>query len=192
MPSDSPKSSRFHDLCGVADDACCEPATQIHFITVKNSGSPSENDRASLDQFLSLWAKFAEDLQQRRVACAVAAKILGRQYAISPNRTIDDNDRLLFEKLYAQWDADTANISNMTKVITHPAYYAIVALGERAIPFILKSLENGDGPWFVALEAIVPEKDRPILSDRGDARRMREAWLDWGRKNDYLEASHFC
>jgi hypothetical protein len=99
----------------------------------------------------------------------------------------DFEARQIFDRFYAEWNRDTATSSNMTRIITHPAYYSIIAMGKRALPYILKSLEDGGGPWFVALEAIVTDGSPVSSEHRNNARQMREDWLIWGRKHGYLE-----
>jgi hypothetical protein len=107
----------------------------------------------------------------------------------APGRIQEDEEaRRLFDKYYTEWNRDTAHISNLTKVLTHPAHFRIIALGKRVVPFILQSLENGEGPWLVALESIISDDSPVPLDHRNDARKMREDWLAWGRKHGYLES----
>jgi hypothetical protein len=45
-----------------------------------------------------------------------------------------------FHGLDAEWDADTAVLSNANKTMGHPAMRAIIALGEPVVPLILRKL----------------------------------------------------
>jgi len=91
----------------------------------------------------------------------------------------DVEARQLFERFYEDWKGDTLMSSNLTAILTHPAYYKIIAMGKRALPFIFESLANGTGPWFVALEAIVIDNP-PIYPEHAhDNRLVRKDWLEW-------------
>ena len=62
----------------------------------------------------------------------------------------------------------------------HPAFLRIVALGEVAIPFILRDIEHEPDWIVIALRKIVP--DGPELSDvAGRIGPICERWLDWAR-----------
>ena len=85
-----------------------------------------------------------------------------------------------FGRLAAVWKADTRFLSNVTRKAMHPAYQAVIGMGESAIPLILRDLaENGPNDWFWALSAITEEN--PITGEiAGNMRAMTEAWLTWG------------
>src|SRR5713101_1854486 len=87
----------------------------------------------------------------------------------------------LFQQLASQWRKERGATSSITRMATSPAYQRIVGLGEKAIPLILRQLENeGDDPdhWFWALQAITGENPIPENA-RGDMPEMARAWLDW-------------
>lgn len=91
----------------------------------------------------------------------------------------------LFDQFLAEWTRDTAVTSDAVAILTHPAYYRIIALGRQVLPLIFKDLASGGGPWFVALEAITLEN--PVQPEHAhDARLMRRDWLDWGRTHGYF------
>jgi hypothetical protein len=101
----------------------------------------------------------------------------------------DEESRGLFNKLYLQWRRDTAVTSNITTIITHPAYYKIIAMGESALPYVFESLANGGGPWLVALEAMTSRIDTPLNRPGWvglNGRQLTEAWLNWGREHGFL------
>lgn len=69
----------------------------------------------------------------------------------------------------------------------HPSYLAIIGLGKEALPFILKDLQRETNHWFTALRAISKVESSPVRSeDAGNLKKMREAWLKWGKDNGYL------
>src|SRR5437764_394319 len=87
-----------------------------------------------------------------------------------------------FKALADRWSAETQHLSNVTKIITHDAYLQIIGLGIQAVPYILRDLEHGGGPWFVALHAITHED--PVREEHeSDYELMKRDWLDWGKQN---------
>ena len=88
-----------------------------------------------------------------------------------------------FENLAQKWLNETAHLSSIHMISQHPAYQEIIAMGEPAIPFIIKRLQINPGHWFVALYQITGE-------DGGSpAQTFNEAvknWLEWGKTKGYL------
>lgn len=73
-------------------------------------------------------------------------------------------------------------------MVEHPAYQAIIGLGEPAVPLVLKELEQQPDRWFAALRAITGAN--PVREeDCGDVTRMAESWIEWGRANGYASAA---
>lgn len=91
-----------------------------------------------------------------------------------------------FHRLTSQWKQETAPQSTISKVSMHPAYQRIIAMGERAIPLILRDLQKRPHHWFWALSAITNESPIPPES-RGNMRAMTEAWIKWGKARRYIE-----
>jgi transposase-like protein len=91
-----------------------------------------------------------------------------------------------FGVLAGQWKKETRFVSNVTTKAMHVAYQKIIGMGQVAVPFILKDLqENGPDDWFWALYVITDVN--PITEHiTGDMRAMAEAWLAWGKKAGYL------
>ena len=92
-----------------------------------------------------------------------------------------------FQQLVSRWSEDTSFMSSMSDMVAHPAYLEIIEMGERAVPLLLLELKNRSGHWFSALSTITGENPIPAES-RGRFEEMSEAWLDWGRRNGYLDA----
>ena len=89
-----------------------------------------------------------------------------------------------FQRLAAQWRAQTAFAPSVLQMATHPAYQQIIGMGPSAIPHILRELKVRPEHWFWALRAITGEN--PVDErDRGDLKKMRLAWLKWGLRNGY-------
>ncbi len=86
-----------------------------------------------------------------------------------------------FRKLEEKWKADTQYLSDPARIIGHPAFQAIIALGDAVVPLLLRDLESQPSLWVWALPDITGEN--PIAaSDQGNIRKMGEAWLQWGRE----------
>ncbi len=72
----------------------------------------------------------------------------------------------------------------MERLAAHPAYQKIIAMGARAVPYILRELQQRPAQWFWALREIT--KDDPVSDkDRGNLARSAAAWLKWGKENGY-------
>lgn len=92
-----------------------------------------------------------------------------------------------FRRLVDLWRDETFFSSSVTNNLYHPAYLKIMAMGERVLPLILRELEDRGGQWFMALRHIVDEREYPDKpNDIGKPKELKEAWLEWGRQNNYL------
>jgi hypothetical protein len=87
-------------------------------------------------------------------------------------------------RLEAAWEAETQFLSDPRPIIEHPAFQAIIALGEQVVPFLLRDLERCPHLWVWALPRITGAN--PVApADGGNIRAMTEAWLRWGREKGY-------
>ena len=103
--------------------------------------------------------------------------------ATSQFRRNDKDSEDQFHALVEEWRVATFLVSSLTFKLTHPAYYRILALGERVIPLILRELEQAPDHWFVALTALTGED--PTMP-KGTFKQSVEAWLKWGRQHNLL------
>lgn len=85
-----------------------------------------------------------------------------------------------FLKLAEQWHWETDFYSMSWQILDHPAYREITAMGEVALPWILRDLEQTGGHWFEALRTITGQ-DPASDARPGRIGQIREAWLEWGR-----------
>jgi|GEM_PF-1981092 len=97
---------------------------------------------------------------------------------VQPLADIDDQ----FTELTREWKRETLISSSATEMALNPHYQRIIGLGNRVIPLILKELERELDHWFWALTAITGENPIPA-EHAGDLERMRDDWLEYGRKN---------
>ena len=92
-----------------------------------------------------------------------------------------------FLRLSDEWKRDTGHLSLISQIAAHPSYQAIIAMGEPAIPLILRDLEAEPNHWFSALSAIAGEGPDIPLPERGDMRAISKAWLKWGKSKQFIE-----
>src|ERR1051326_6610570 len=89
-----------------------------------------------------------------------------------------------FRQLEAVWEADTMYLSDVQRIIEHPAIQEIIRLGEPVIPLMLRDLEHEPREWVWALPRITGVN--PVASaDAGNFCKTSEAWLRWGREQGY-------
>ena len=90
-----------------------------------------------------------------------------------------------FQRLLETWDRETRFQSSTARIIEHPAYQEIIALGAPAIPLLLRTLEStGNGHLGPALAAITGAS--PVLPEhRGKIGEIARDWVRWGRESGY-------
>ena len=91
-----------------------------------------------------------------------------------------------FNRLKNNWKIETAFISDYNKIINNPSYLSIIRLGKNIIPLILKELRDNDGLWFYALEQLTNKKVA-LDTINPTYQELKQAWLDWGVKNNYIK-----
>lgn len=98
-------------------------------------------------------------------------------------------------KLAKQADKATAHHSLITSMPKTAACQAIVALGPRIIPLLLKDLVRDKDPhWRMAIiRALAEQHGLPeiIIPDKakGKVSKMAEIFILWGSKNGFLRSS---
>jgi hypothetical protein len=121
-------------------------------------------------------------------SCSWSAKLAGvytASYSVS-HMVLTDEDWVTFQRLVAQWHVERGTVSSPVYMAMCASYQRIMGMGpKRAIPLILKQLElEGDDPdhWFWALHHLTnADPVHPV--DRGNMKKMRDAWIRWGRDN---------
>jgi hypothetical protein len=100
----------------------------------------------------------------------------------------DSNENLesMFATLAEQWRQETAMFSSISKKVKHPAYQKIIAMGDDAVPLILREMRARPAHWFNALKSITgtsPAGEREGFNvDQATA-----AWLKWGKQRGLLD-----
>lgn len=115
----------------------------------------------------------------------VFSKGVGRR-RVAPATKQKETTAEKFQRLRAQWRAETVFLSSTTERISHPAYLAIVAMGEGVVPLLLQDLSQRPAHWGPALSAITGARPAPP-SQAGDIRAITNAWLRWGLEHGYLK-----
>jgi hypothetical protein len=88
-----------------------------------------------------------------------------------------------FRILVENWRKERGITSSATKMTICPSYQRIIGMGGRAVPLILREMENeGDDPdhWFWALEMITGADPVPVEA-YGNTVQMAQAWLSWAK-----------
>ena len=88
-----------------------------------------------------------------------------------------------FQSRCQKWKHDTKAISSVSEIVMHPEYQWIMAKGERALPLILRDLQQNGGAWFHALYYIHGRDEAAGAKTVGDA---TAAWIEWGYKNNHI------
>ena len=90
-----------------------------------------------------------------------------------------------FAELVTEWRKETGGLSSPRAITGHHAYKQIVAMGVPVLPLIFEELQKNGGWWYPALRALTGENPVPKEA-KGKPPLSRKAWLEWGRRNDYL------
>ena len=96
----------------------------------------------------------------------------------------EDGMETQFRELVDQWQEETGMLSSTSKKAIHPAYQEIIGMGEKAIPMILRELEERPSHWFFALQSMTGENPVPPEA-AGHVGKGADAWIKWGREKGY-------
>ena len=91
-----------------------------------------------------------------------------------------------FRRLADLWRKETGMSSSLSKKLQHPAYRQIIGMGHKALPWILRDLQDHPGAWFEALRTIAKQSPVPP-EDRADPKKARAAWLKWGKERGFIK-----
>ena len=89
-----------------------------------------------------------------------------------------------FAKLVKQWKEETAGNSSISKKLLNLAYLRIIAMGEIAVPLILKELKRSPDHWFLALKAITNAD--PVNSGASFDQAV-DSWLKWEQNQGLID-----
>ncbi len=98
------------------------------------------------------------------------------------DRTHEPLTQADFDALAVQWLMGLGPTSDPREMTAHPAFKAMVAHGDAAIPFILRHLKQS--PSLLAWALFDITGLNPVKpSDSGNLRKITNAWLKWGKMN---------
>ena len=153
----------------------------LGFVATKSGrASPPPRLRARWRKVVSVWD--SETLPFR------SGKHDGRMHGMTTSQHHSRNSiaEAMFRELADQWRRETGVYSSISKKVQHPAYLRMIALGEEALPLILRELRDRPGYWFPALQAIANENPVPV-GEHADPKKARAAWLQWGQERGLIE-----
>jgi hypothetical protein len=88
-----------------------------------------------------------------------------------------------FRRLADEWRKDTKHTSSVDEMVLHPNYLKIIAMGEEAIPLLLRELEQRPDHWLVALN-ILTDKDPSSPEDTFN--EAVQSWIAWGKQAGHI------
>jgi hypothetical protein len=160
----------------------------------------AENNPTEENPYPRDWSRRQKSrLQMSYVTCAFptstdAVKYVSDAYektyvSIKFPAPIANPAEIKFKRLVDEWHDETDMQSSLLKVISHPAYLKIIAMGQSAIPMILREMKRGPGHWFPAIEALtdslLAEGEKPARGCTTSS-EARAAWVKWGESKGYL------
>lgn len=107
------------------------------------------------------------------------------EHFMAPMYQSTESLKAKFDRLASRWRTDTLVVSTVQAMTLHPAYQEIVGMGPEAVPLLLSELRRHPDHWFPALRAITGVDPVPT-ADRGNIKRMTEAWLTWGKDQQLI------
>ena len=135
------------------------------------------------------YAKLRAEQYRRRSYWRVVARLSSNADAFTFGSVrVTPNENTLehrFKEQADKWQRETEHLSSPTQRIMHPSYQAILGMGNKVVPILLRDLQQNRRPWFWALSYLTQEN--PINpKDTGRMDRMIEAWVRWGKEKDML------
>jgi hypothetical protein len=85
-----------------------------------------------------------------------------------------------FRRLVAQWQEAMKYSSSLHDRVEHPAYRAIIQMGQPVVRLLIEELRLRPDYWFDALTAITGDDPIPT-EDYGRLGRMAAAWIRWAK-----------
>jgi hypothetical protein len=124
-----------------------------------------------------LWADDEDECQQDSASVAPLEVVASASDEVAERA---DDEKLLFEELADELDAVMRGESSTRLAMRHPAYGEILALGDKAVPWLLKRLEvPGNRPlWLRLLGSLTHFQPGAGMETVPDA---AAAWVRWGK-----------
>jgi GAF domain-containing protein len=128
--------------------------------------------------------------QQSQIIKELQDQLLNKNpTGLSNSKSIDQvNSKSIDQEFYdlaIAWKQETKSLPILRDKFQNRYYRQIIALGNQAVPLLIKELQEKPDHWFYALESILgisPVKDE----DRGDISCMVESWIEWWEQKGYV------
>lgn len=92
---------------------------------------------------------------------------------------------IFFRAHFEAWKQETQFQSRYRDIVDNTNYIAITRAGRPMVPFILRELQNGEGPaWFQTLREMT--RVDPVLLGHDTVDEIREDWIKWGKGNGLI------
>lgn len=92
-------------------------------------------------------------------------------------------------RLLAHWRDETAGLSSLRAIAEHPSLRAIVAMGDDAVPYLLRELARGRGGLVLGHALHMITGAQPVAAAHaGRLDRVRAEWLAWAEEHDCAPA----
>lgn len=162
----------------------CETTRQNRRDWLRSSNCSSDREAHYVPKsFARTGSRYADRIGQRGFVQKRKGLVL--RYGVADQETVKQK----FDRLVNEWHDATDMHSSVLKVISHPAYLQIIAMGNRAIPLILREMKAGPGHWLPAIEALtedIREHDENPAKGCLKSSEARDAWVRWGESKRYL------
>lgn len=145
-----------------------------------------EKNAQSLEEVSSLFARRIKVMQAARESFleVFLQKDFAVQRALIEGQTVAfANVGEKFNALAEAWENYNAGRSILD--YHQISYMQIIGMGLTVVPLLMKSMQSGQSKWVYALKCITGEQ-ADTSEMLGDRLRVVDAWLKWGKRNDYL------
>lgn len=136
----------------------------------------------------SMWGN-ERTLNPKQIAPSVARKTLRIVPSSSSNAWLKDRENIdvkaELKSLVRRMDERLGPASRLTERLFCAEYAAVIGLGPKVVPLLIKDLQRSLQPWFWALKAITREDPARHINP-GDFHGIAAAWIAWGKDNDIV------
>ncbi len=90
-----------------------------------------------------------------------------------------------FQQLLEAWHRATDHHSSLTIIRSHPTFQELIALGEPAIPLMLRALADPFNFELTTALQTITGADATTAEPPADRDGIVKSWLRWGRQKGY-------
>lgn len=153
---------------------------------------PDKDEREEVQEYArNLAARYERDVSNLQNharllgehAMLLQAQAEERERAQAKTKAANTELEQKFRKLVDEWRKATKHISSVDEMVLHPNYLKIIAMGESAIPLLLRELKERPDHWLVALHVLT---DQDPAQPEDTFYEAVQAWLAWGRRERHI------